>query len=301
MKQMIVNVGGLTIEEKQRVNEALAKITNVPKIKNVTADMSWFYAPSNCGLHVGWNGHHRKETSTHTPQQVLEMVVMTTKRKVREDFNPEMEYTVDVSGCTEEEKKEVQQGFFDVGILWSRDVAEYQYLGATKYTNKIRFGEIATHLLFGFTTGGVNMTAGEFLKLVYETEQKGHVHAKLMAQYAEDAKTSKTPWELWEFLDRDDGWNTFRGTPGWYETTEYRRKPKTHTVHGVEIPDLRVSPKYGEYYYLANPVSSSHYTVHKFVKDDTLGIWIERGLAYQHTEEGSQAAILHSKAMLGIA
>lgn len=225
---------------------------------------------------------------------------MTTKRKVREDFNPEMEYSVDVSGCTEEEKKEVQHGFFDAGILWSRDVAEYQYLGATKYTNKIRFGEIATHLLFGFTTGGVNMTAGEFLKLVYETEQKGHVHAKLMAQYAEDAKTHVEPWKLWEYLDRDDGWTTFKGSPGWYATSEYRRKPKTHMVHGVEIPDLHVSPEYGTYYYLADPTERDFTCRYLFNGDTHDSLWFERGLAYQPTEEGKQAAILHAKAMLGI-
>lgn len=209
MKQIIVNVGDLTIKEKQRVNEALAKIQNIPKIKDVTTGMAWFYAPSEHGLKVGWNSFLKRETPTHSPQQVLEMAGM---------------------------------------------------------------------------------------------EKKGHIHAELMAQYAEDAMTNDKPWEMYQIKTVQNIWKDIGGQFIFDSNLTYRRKPKTHTVHGVEIPDLRVSPKYGEYYYLANPVSSTYYTVHKFIKDDTLDIiWVERGLAYQHTEEGSQAAILHSKAMLGIA
>lgn len=128
---------------------------------------------------------------------------------------------------------------------------------------------------------------------------EGHAHAELMAQYAEDAKTSKTPWRLWEYLDKDDGWTTFKGSPGWYETSEYRRKPKTHIVHGVEIPDLRVTPELGEQYYLANPTASELTELHTFVMRAEK-LWAERGLCYEPTEEGRQAAILHTKAMLGM-
>lgn len=209
MKQMIVNVGGLTVEEKQRVNEALAKIKNISKQVNVTPNTGWFYAPSDHGLRVGWNSIHKSERPTHTPQQVLEMAAMA---------------------------------------------------------------------------------------------ERGHVHAKLMAQYAEDAKTSKTPWELWEYLDKDDGWTTFRGSPGWYETSEYRRKPKTHMVHGVEIPDLRVSPEDHEGYYYPTPhfpvlVQAGTY-MQSYARDVHRS---EHGLCYRDTEEGKQAAILHAKIMLGIA
>ena len=131
-------------------------------------------------------------------------------------------------------------------------------------------------------------------------EQQGHVHAELMAQYAEDAKTNKTPWELWEYLDKHDGWTTFKGSPGWYETSEYRRKPKTHIVNGVEIPDLRVSPEFGEYYYLADPTESGFTTSYVFHGDGLDSLWSNRGLCYQNTEEGKQAAIQRAKAMLGL-
>ena len=78
------------------------------------------------------------------------------------------------------------------------------------------------------------------------------------------------------------------------------RKPKTHIVNGVEIPDLRVSPKQGDYFYLVDPLSRTLFTVREHTKKLAVKEWVERGLVYLHTVEGKQAAILHSKAMLGI-
>lgn len=86
-----------------------------------------------------------------------------------------------------------------------------------------------------------------------------------------------------------------------YNHREYRLKPKTHTVHGVEIPDLRFVPKRGEKYYLVEP-AEPEFTRNYFAtggRYDT--VWTERGLCYENTEEGKQAAILHAKAWLGIA
>ena len=229
---------------------------------------------------------------------------MISNRKVHKDFDATKEYSVNVEDCTEEEKKEVQQAFFDSGFPWKAGGKAYQHLDAEQYANTTENGDVTEYCMYGSTTKGCNMTSKEFLDLLYEPKQKGHVHAELMAQYAEDAKSHAEPWKLWQILITfTDGtkWTNLNSDFFFHHMCEYRRKPKTHIVNGVEIPDLRVSPKYGEYYYLANPVSSTYYTVHKFIKDDTLDIiWVERGLAYQHTEEGSQAAILHAKAMLGI-
>ena len=76
--------------------------------------------------------------------------------------------------------------------------------------------------------------------------------------------------------------------------------PETHIVHGVEVPDLRFKPKRGEEYYLAAPTEPEF--THKYMStDDSLdSVWVERGLCYENTKEGKQAAILHAKAMLGI-
>ena len=223
------------------------------------------------------------------------------ERVVRKDFDPTKEYSVNVSGSTVEEKEEVQQAFFDVGILWNCYGAVYQHLDVMQYSNTHAVGIVDYRLLYGRSTNGCNMSAKEFLAIVYEPEKKGHVHAKLMAQYAEDAKTHAEPWKLWQF--NAGSWGDCGRSPAWATHLEYRRKPnkpKTHNVHGVEIPDLRVSPKYGEYYYLASTSTQTHYSVHTSVGDIMDKIWVERGLVYQYTEEGKQAAILHSKAMLGM-
>jgi hypothetical protein len=52
----------------------------------------------------------------------------------------------------------------------------------------------------------------------------GHKHAELMVQYANDALTNKTPWELWE-VKMYDKWESVTGNFNWYEGYEYRRKP----------------------------------------------------------------------------
>lgn len=129
---------------------------------------------------------------------------------------------------------------------------------------------------------------------------KGHIHAELMAQYAEDAKTTTKPWEMWQVKGEDNTWWVCIDHPMWGRDTKYRRKPKTYVVHGVEIPDLRVIPELGDYFYLANPLARKFFTIHWLVMNEEK-LWIERGLVYQNTEEGKQAAILHAKAMLGIA
>lgn len=70
---------------------------------------------------------------------------------------------------------------------------------------------------------------------------KGHPHAALMKQYAEDAETHERPWELWEY--KCTVHKTWRPCgflhPGWYSDTEYRR-----TADQLEI-------KYGEEYKVA--------------------------------------------------
>jgi len=52
----------------------------------------------------------------------------------------------------------------------------------------------------------------------------GHKHADLMLEYAKDAFTNKTPWELWE-VKMYDKWESVTGNFNWYEGYEYRRKP----------------------------------------------------------------------------
>lgn len=228
--------------------------------------------------------------------------IMTAKRVVREDFDLTKEYNVFVGDCTEEQKKAIQQAFFDVGITWEDPSDVHKRLDAVQYSNA--YGSpvtITNHLLYGNLTHGCNMTAKAFLDLVYVPAQVGHVHAELMAQYAVDAKTTKTPWELWQLVSSEGMWTDCTSSPLWLPSFEYRRKPKTHTVNGVEIPDFRFTPKCHDNYYLVSTSTKELASQQTYVGDSSDKLWVERGLVYQYSEEGKEAAILHSKAMLGIA
>lgn len=224
-------------------------------------------------------------------------------RKVRADFNKTRDYSVNVEKCTEREKEEVQQAFFDVGIYWRNKLhgVKYMHLDAVKYTNMTCNGLVTRNCMYASSTIGCNMTAKEFLELVYEPMPKGHVHAELMRQYAKDAKTNPEPWNLWQFKDLYGSWVNCAGSPEWCSLTEYRRKTKTHTVHGVEIPDLRIEPKIGEWYYLVDLTSREFTCSYRAIVDSSVSLRVSRGLCYEPTEGGKQAAILHSKVLLGIA
>lgn len=215
MKQIIVNVSGLSAAEKQQVNEALAKITGFNEMTDNPVMAKWMYAPSSYVddqiTYSNGNEPNANKGPTHTPQQVLEMAGMA---------------------------------------------------------------------------------------------KQGHVHADLMAQYAEDAKTTDKPWELWEFLDLDGNWVASRCNPIWAPYVEYRRKPKTKLIHGVEIPDIGIDLSLtkertdfctpcvhnGRFF-----ISLSHH------KHNDCSCLSTLGLTYPYTGEGIKAAILHAKAMLGIA
>lgn len=304
MKQIIVNVSGLSVEEKQRVNEALAKITGFNKMTSNLVMAKWMYAPSSYTndkiTYSNESEPYANKEPTHTPRQVLEMAGMVTNRKVRKDFDRTKEYSVNVSGCTEEGKKEVQQAFFDVGMPWEFHGENYVFLLAPQYSNTTGGGQITSHCMHGSEIESCNMTAEEFLELVYEPEIKGHVHADLMALYAEDAKTTDKPWELWQVKDKDGVWWECKNNPLWGGDTEYRRKPKTHIVHGVEVPDLRFEPKVGEEYYLPYPLNDQLCFSATSATLTSHCHRVSNNLCYEHTEEGKQAAILHAKAMLGM-
>ena len=128
----------------------------------------------------------------------------------------------------------------------------------------------------------------------------GHIHAELMAQYAEDAKTHAEPWKLWQVKSVDGVWRYCHINPIWAYDTEYRRKPKTHIVNGVEIPDLRIRPKDGQGYWYPDASTECLVWCEVFRIESTWHIHrVANNLCYELTEDGKQAAILHSKAWLG--
>ncbi len=58
-----------------------------------------------------------------------------------------------------------------------------------------------------------------------------HIHAELMAQYAQDAMETDKPWELWE-CDSGKGWIEGLGPFLFDPCYKYRRKPKTFMCNG---------------------------------------------------------------------
>ena len=66
-----------------------------------------------------------------------------------------------------------------------------------------------------------------------------HVHAKMMALYALDAAETDKPWERWEEYRRSEliGWISVNKHPEWDDCTEYRRKPRTIHINGIEVPE----------------------------------------------------------------
>ena len=57
----------------------------------------------------------------------------------------------------------------------------------------------------------------------------GHIHAELMAQYAEDAKQHDEPWKLWQHYATDT-WGRLCETPKLVES--YPIPPQTSINHG---------------------------------------------------------------------
>lgn len=58
-----------------------------------------------------------------------------------------------------------------------------------------------------------------------------HPHAELMLQYAQDAMTTDTPWELWEVkYNIEDGWEVLLSSPTWNTLFAYRRKLKKKQI-----------------------------------------------------------------------
>ena len=65
----------------------------------------------------------------------------------------------------------------------------------------------------------------------------GHIHAELMAQYAEDALETDKPWERWEFSHDDRDFLPLASHPQWIIDNKYRRKAKTILINGYEVPE----------------------------------------------------------------
>lgn len=90
------------------------------------------------------------------------------------------------------------------------------------------------------------------------SENKKHVHAELMFQYAQDALRTDKPYELWEIFYAADGtWEDIFHHPHWHPDFKYRRKPEMITVGKVNFPkpvDYELNE--GDKYYTATTSES---------------------------------------------
>ncbi|MCC8386163.1 hypothetical protein GPY51_22545 [Photorhabdus laumondii subsp. laumondii] len=83
------------------------------------------------------------------------------------------------------------------------------------------------------------------------SENKKHVHAELMMQYAQDAFKTYEPWKLWEQLCTDGEWRGLSSNPEWIIYSLYRRKSEMINIGKVSFPKpVDYELKIGEIYYV---------------------------------------------------
>lgn len=95
-----------------------------------------------------------------------------------------------------------------------------------------------------------------------------------------------------KWCDRGDGLaETFK------PRLKYRIKPRTIKVNGFDVPEpMREEPAHGSMYFVASPTDADYNKQYFWYDDEMDSRVISRGIG--HTTK--EAAIAHSKAMLGI-
>lgn len=195
---------------------------------------------------------------------------------------------------SEEHSAAFQEAVFEAGGSW-----EFPSKASPDHLNKpFLFVDINLFLTYSDNIDCFEDT--KYKEIFFpEPTSKSHIHAELMAQYAEDAKTTDKPWELWEGKNLFNKWVPLPFTPVWETNREYRRKPKTKLIHGVEIPDFDFIPKDGEQYCYPVINSPKLFGEFRYYGGEMDTHLLRHGLCYPYTEEGREAVILHTKAMLG--
>jgi len=125
-----------------------------------------------------------------------------------------------------------------------------------------------------------------------------HIHAELMIEYAKDWAETPYPWERWEFCD-GGAWERLTMHPRWNSQTKFRRKAKTITINGFEVPEPLSSVEGLEYAYIVYAHAldmCAKISVAIWAENyaDELVIIIEKGLVHS-TAENAQA---HASALL---
>lgn len=196
---------------------------------------------------------------------------------------------------SEEHSAAFQEAVFEAGGSW-----KFPSRTSPDYLDKL-FLFVDSNLFLTHTDDIDWFEDMEYEEIFFPEPNKGHIHAELMAQYAEDARTTDRPWELWEGKNLFNKWVPLPFTPVWETNREYRRKPKTKLIHGVEIPDISFTPAKCEMYYYPYTRSPELFGEFLCCEVDIDAHLQRQDMCYPYTDEGKEAAILHAKAMLGIA
>ncbi len=122
-----------------------------------------------------------------------------------------------------------------------------------------------------------------------------HKHAKLMAQYADDALLSETPWESWEYSMDTDIFQPCCKHPVWAPGTKYRRKKTCIFIGSNPIHKPLTKIEDGARVFGAAPHAESlHFPIIFRSIDHYANNLLEKGLLHEEKED----AIEHAEALL---
>ena len=87
-----------------------------------------------------------------------------------------------------------------------------------------------------------------------QNTKTGHKHADLMLAYATESLTDDKAYLNWEVRTHFSKWSDLSSPPIWHIDNEYRRKPHTVLIDGIEVPKPETTaPKLGTMYWSAGP------------------------------------------------
>ncbi|TDB42647.1 hypothetical protein [Photorhabdus luminescens] len=133
------------------------------------------------------------------------------------------------------------------------------------------------------------------------SENKKHVHAELMMQYAQDALKTNEPWKLWEMYDdANELWEDIFHHPNWNPDFKYRRKPETEmiTVGKVSFPKpVDYKLEYNDEYFMLD-LTTTISSIRKLIwKNDICdNRFLELGIIHLTKEAAKQ----HAEALIKI-
>lgn len=122
-------------------------------------------------------------------------------------------------------------------------------------------------------------------------------HAALMRQYMEELILDPKAYRNWELKP---AWCYEWGDADavhldWLEGWDYRRKAKTITIGGIEVPDpMRVAPKVGDRYYTLNTARTALYDLFSWDDHGFDRAALKRGMCHKTKE----SAIAHAHAII---